>query len=419
MGHSKYYRDSEVITFSFGEEVSETWSVSNEEERREVCEKWFAFMKRHYPVIGVAKGVSETVEWNVYLDEVWNGMMGSDTCLSCYTGVSRSGYEDIILEGRKDFLGTDVTRDSGSEMGWVVSQPIWFRGRSAVERLWNTESLTVAAKVMNIKEKQSVTRNLFTTHHSRLVFPHALGMGFRGIGNVNGVLFRERVGRTMLGVVPLVKFPVYEVELFDISVVSKREMRKTAFLGRMVALNETILKDMKVMRALIDWYGGLLAGGVHSMQACGVMSWEMLIRKIKYGFLLVFVWFSDSEEGGIQAIYFYRDEKRYLLREGEVQGLEFSGRDTVRWLATWSSGVGMNIERLMVGFHWSLRELVRVKKTYRILLVDGLGLNMGVIGYGGGFLQKLGVLKGEWLEGYYMYNRFYGSVDLGSVFLLV
>ena len=419
VGHSKYYRDSEVITFSFGEEVSETWSVSNEEERREVCEKWFAFMKRHYPGLGISKGVSETVEWNVYLDEVWNGMMGSDTCLSCYTGVSRSGYEDIILEGRKDFLGTDVPKVSGSEMGWVVSQPIWFRCRSAMERLWNTESLTVAAKDMNKKEKQSVTRQLFTTHHSRLVFPHALGMGFRGIGNVNGVLFRERVGMSMLGVVPLVQFPVYEVELFDISVVSKREMRKTAFLGRIVALNETILKDMKVMRALIDWYGGLLAGGVHSMQACGVMSWEMLIRKIKYGFLLVFVWFSDSEEGGIQAIYFYRDEKRYLLREGEVQGLEFSGRDTVRWLATWSSGVGMNIERLMVGFHWSLRELVRVKKTYRILLVDGLGLNMGVIGYGGGFLQKLGVLKGEWLEGYYMYNRFYGSVDLGSVFLLV
>jgi len=148
------------------------------------------------------------------------------------------------------------------------------------------------------------------------------------------------------------------------------------------------------------------------------MSWEMLIRKIKYGFLLVFVWFSETEEGGIQAMYFYRDEKRYLLREGEVQGLELSGRDTVRWLATWN-GVGMEIERLVVGFHWSLRELVRVKKTYRILLVDSLGLNMGVLGGGSGFLQKLGVLKGEWLEGYYMYNRFYGSIDLRSVFLLV
>lgn len=420
VGHSKYYRESEVITFSFGEEVSETWSVPNEEERREVCEKWFAFMKRNYFLPGIvdkAGNEKETVEWNVYQDEVWNGMMGSDTCLSCYTGVSRSGYEDIILGVRKDLLDVDAAKVSG-EMGWVVSQPIWFRRKgwgTAMERLWNTESLTVAAKVMNIKEKQSVTRNLFTTHHSRLVFPHALGMGFRGIGNVNGVLFRERVGRTMLGVVPLVKFPVYEVELFDISVVSKREMRKTAFLGKMVALNETLLKDMKVMRALIDWYGGLLAGGIQSVEACGIMTWEMLIKKIKYGFLVVLCWF--SEEGGIQAIYFYRDEKRYLLREGEVQGLEFSGRDTVRWLATWSSGVGLDMERLLVGFHWSLRELVRVKKTYRILLVDGLGLNMGVLGYGG--LQKLGVLKGEWLEGYYMYNRFYGSVDLGSVFLLV
>lgn len=423
VGHSKYYRDSEVITFSFGEEVSETWSVSNEEERREVCEKWFAFMKLHYPGLGIAKGISETVEWNVYLDEVWNGMMGSDTCLSCYAGVSRSGYEDIILGGRKDFLGGNAGKKtpkvSGTEMGWVVSQPIWFGcRRSAMERLWNTESLTVATSNLNTKEKQSVTRNLFTTHHSRLVFPHALGMGFRGIGNVNGVLFRERVGRTMRGVVPLVRFPVYEVELFDIRVVSKREMRKTAFLGKMVCLNETNLKDMKIMRPLIDWYGKLLAGGVQSMEACGVMSWEMLIRKIKYGFLLVFVWFSETEEGGIQAMYFYRDEKRYLLREGEVQGLDFSGRDTVRWLATWN-GVGMEIERLVVvGFHWSLRELVRVKKTYRILLVDGLGLNYAILGYGG-FLQKLGVLKGEWLEGYYMYNRFYGSVDLGSVFLLV
>jgi hypothetical protein len=77
----------------------------------------------------------------------------------------------------------------------------------------------------------------------------------------------------------------------------------------------------------------------------------------------------------------------------------------------------MDMERLVVGFHWSLRELVRVKKTYRILFVDGLGLNYAILGYG--FLQKLGVLKGEWLEGYYMYNRFYGSVVLGSVFLLV
>jgi hypothetical protein len=425
VGHSKYYRESEVITFSFGEEVSEMWSVANEEERREVCEKWFAFMKLHYPGLGVAKGISETMEWNVYLDEVWNGMMGSDTCLSCYAGVSRSGYEDIILGGRKDFLGVDAEKEtpkvSGSEMGWVVSQPIWFHRKSGfwgtetgMERLWNTESLTVAGGVLNTKEKQSVTRNLFTTHHSRLVFPHALGMGFRGIGNVNGVLFRERVGMSMRGVVPLVRFPVYEVELFDISVVSKREMRKTAFLGKMVALNETVLKDMKIMRPLIDWYGDLLAGGVQSMEACGLMTWEMLIRKIKYGFLLVFVWF--SEEGGIQAIYFYRDEKRYLLREGEVQGLEFSGRDTIRWLATWSL-VGMDMERLVVGFHWSLRELVRVKKTYRILLVDGLGLNYAILGYGG--LQKLGVLKGECLEGYYMYNRFYGSVVLGSVFLLV
>jgi hypothetical protein len=420
VGHSKYYRDSEVITFSFGEEVGDMWGVSNEEERREVCDKWFAFMKLYYPVLGVAKGVSETVEWNVYLDEVWNGMMGSDTCLSCYTGVSRSGYEDIILGERKEIVGTDAAKVSG-EIGWVVSQPIWFRRRSGfwgtetgMERLWNTESLTVSTSALNKKEKQSVTRQLFTTHHSRLVFPHALGMGYRGIGNVNGVLFRERVGMSMRGVVPLVRFPVYEVELFDRSVVSKREMQKTGFLGRMVALNETILKNMKIMRPLIDWYGNLLAEGVHGMEAYGLMTWEMLIRKIKYGFLLVFVWF--SEEGVIQAIYFYRDEKRYLLREGEVQGLEFSGRDTVRWLATWN---GVSLERLVVGFHWSLRELVRVKKTYRILLVDGLGMNYAVLGYVGGFLQKLGVLKGEYLEGYYMYNRFYGSVDLGSVFLLV
>ena len=426
VGHSKYYRESEVITFSFGEEVSETWSVSNEEERKEVCDKWFAFMKRHLPGVSVniVKGVSETVEWNVYQDEVWNGMMGSDTCLSCYAGVSRGGYEDIILRGRKDFLGTDAeTPKVSGEMGWVISQPIWFHRKSGwgtdngMERLWNTESLTIAKSGMNTKEKQSVTRNLFTTHHSRLVFPRALGMGYRGIGNVNGVLFRERVGMSMLGMVPLVRFPVYEVELFDRSVVSKREMRKTAFLGRMVALNETILKDMKVMRALIDWYGELLAGGVHGIDACGIMTWEMLIKKIKYGFLLVFVWFSDLEEGGIQAIYFYRDEKRYVLMEGEVQGMEFSGRDTIRWLATWK-GVGMNMEGLTVGFQLSLRELVRVKKTYRVLLVDGLGMNMGVLGYGGG-LQKLGVLKGECLEGYYMYNRFYGSVDLGSVFLLI
>jgi hypothetical protein len=69
--------------------------VANEEERREVCEKWFDFMKRNW-VIGNSENGKETVEWNVYLDEVWNGMMGSNTCLSCYTGVSRSGYENII-----------------------------------------------------------------------------------------------------------------------------------------------------------------------------------------------------------------------------------------------------------------------------------------------------------------------------------
>jgi len=202
VGHSKYYRDTEVITFSFGEEVGDMWSVANEEERKEICEKWFDFMKLHcYQRLAVAKDDLETVEWNVYLDEVWNGMMGSDTCFSCYAGVSRGGYEDIILGGRKENSDKNAENKTAKvsatkEMGWVVSQPVWFRYKSggwgtdanAMERLWNTESITIATSDMNTKEKQSVTRQLFTTHHSRLVFPHSLGMGFRGIGNVVGKL---------------------------------------------------------------------------------------------------------------------------------------------------------------------------------------------------------------------------------------
>ena len=432
VGHSKYYCDSEVITFSFGDEVLDTWSVANEEERREVCEKWFDFMKRNWCN---SENGKETVEWNVYLDEVWNGIMGSNTCLSCYTGVSRSGYENVMLGERKEKLGTDASKVS--EMGWVVSQPIWFWKRGGIdwnflgfgvqekkgigmERLWNTENITVSYD-LDKKEKQSVTRRLFTTHHSRLIFSTVLGMGYRGIGNVNGGLFRERVGMSMCGVVPLVRFPVYEVEMFDRSVVSKREMRKTAFLGRMVALNETVLKDMKVMRSLIDWYGNVLSGGVQGMGTIAFMTWEMLIKKIKYGFLVVFVWFSSDDFTAINAIYFYRDEKRYILMEGEVQGMDFSGKDTIRWLATWN-GVGLGMEMLVTGFQWSLRELVRVKKTYRILLVDGLGLNYVILNSSEKEmnLNRLGVLKGEWVDGYYTYNRFYGEcMNLSSVFMLI
>jgi len=101
--------------------------------------------------------------------------------------------------------------------------------------------------------------------------------------------------------------------------------------------------------------------------------------------------------------------------------MDFSGKDTVRWLATWN-GSGLGMDMLVTGFQWSLRELVRVKKTYRILLVDGLGFNSVILNSSEKEirLDRLGVLKGEWVDGYYMYNRFYGEcMNLGSVFVLV
>jgi hypothetical protein len=72
-----------------------------------------------------------------------------------------------------------------------------------------------------------------------------------------------------------------------------------------------------------------------------------------------------------------------------------------------------------------LREMRRIRKTFRVLRIEGLGYNLGLIAAlsvsGGGEVGTLeiGKIVNREICAYYFYNRFWGELDVRKCFILL
>lgn len=479
---NKYYLE-DIVSLSFNTGIKNEIQNSiedklDEEDRKEAIEKWYKYVSNT-----VTEDMIYNVAmcWNMNKYNVTNGLMIGDICLSCYIGEHLgSNLLDISSNFDREISGNTIYKKE-TEKGWIVTQSFWLRRLSGwyendyskqiittifdwlwgkdenegKERLWNVLSLCVRSKT-NVKEQQYLTRKLFSTHMARIVFPKYIGCGYRGYGEINGGLFRQRMNNdnnsNMKGVIPFMVLDVIEMEL-NRNVVrpfSKRELIRlgSSGRGRMVRITNILLRERVWMEILYNWYSEIEKGNSMSnnMEWIGMMDWDIFLKRIEYGFLHIFVWVFDSNdvskktkseeyEFEIGSIYFFRDEYKTEKIEGEIKGMKIIEKKVVSWIGTWqnlnsfSLGLGlrnrntrMDIEIGWLGLRFALSELVRIDNGYVILRLEGMGKNGDIILSENWFDTKgkdIGTIRTKWQEAYYLYNRFYGNFNPCNCFLVV
>jgi hypothetical protein len=358
--------------------------------------------------------------------------------------------------------------------GWIMSYPVyyWFSdsgwscggvlgdllgGRNRREKsgeTWKVDYLCVR-RSMEKKERVEVARKLFTTHLYRLVFPDLSVLagkgGGKGGGNEvrrNSALFRgDPMEESMRKVVPIVRFQVWEVELAEKEIwpLSKRwgaqGRRKWVLMG---GKDGTVMENRLWRNWLEGWYsgGGGIGGNGGAMggfRMVSIATLAMFLDKMATGDWFVWVLFrpmgfgkegevenmglGDAEE--IEAVLCFRNERCLLERKEEIRGMAGSGTEVFTLMGSWFLA-GVSVKEGREIFRRGLREMRRVRKTFRMLRVEEMGYNVGLLdslrvsgsGYGGNELLIGKVVKRDWMA-YYFYNRFWGEVDALRCFVVL
>jgi hypothetical protein len=159
--------------------------------------------------------------------------------------------------------------------------------------------------------------------------------------------------------------------------------------------------------------------------------WTMILDKMATDDWFVWVLFrpfveeEETESGGvgeeIEAVLCFRNEHCLIEGKDEIRGMAGSGREVFTLIGSWFLG-GVSLEEGREAFRQGLREMRRVRKTFRILKVEMLGYNMGLLDSlrvsGNVELQIGRVVKQDW-QAYYFYNRFWEEVDARKCFILL
>ena len=368
----------------------------------------------------------------------------------------------------------DVNDGEKEGDGWLMTYPVyyWFsesgwscggvlgdlygngKNKERSGETWKVDYLCVR-RDMEKKEQTEVARKLFTTHLYRLVFPDFTARGGKGAirGYRNSALFRGNpLEESMCKVLPIVKFQIVEVELAEKEVwplskrwnMSRRRWVKMGVGGnRENGLNATVIENRLWRNWLEGWYlnggGGSNGGAIGGFKMVGVMTYAMWLDKLKTGDWYVWVLFrpfsrgesgigGDSNELGgeeIEAVLCFRNERCLVERQNEIRGMAGSGTEIFTLVGSWFKR-GVSVEEGRDIFRSGLREMRRVRKTFRILRVEVLGYNIGLMnslrvsggGQGGNELKIGYIVKRDWMA-YYFYNRFWGEIDARNCFMLL
>jgi hypothetical protein len=151
----------------------------------------------------------------------------------------------------------------------------------------------------------------------------------------------------------------------------------------------------------------------------------MMVDKVATEDWIVWVLFS---EGGledmvveeIECVLFFRNERCLLEHKDEIRGMAGSGREIFSLVGSWFAR-GVSVLEGKDFFIRGLREMRRIRKTFRVLRIEGLGYNLGLIaalGVSGGGLE-IGKIVNREICAYYFYNRFWGDLEARKCFILL
>lgn len=479
IGYNKYYLD-DIVTLYFNTSYLSEDKLS-EEDRKEAVDKWMIYVSN---TLLEDMTYDVGMSWNMNKHNVTNGLMIGDICLSCFIGERQKSdlYELSNREKSGNFnkkekkeKNENDENNKENEKGWIVTQSFWLRRlcryendylrqivtntldwlwgkdeNECKERLWNVLSLCVRSSLD--KERQYLTRKLFSTHMARIVFSKPIDSRYRCIGEVSGGIFRQRItnnnNSNMKGVIPFIVLDVIEMEL-NRNVVrpfSKRELKRlgSSGRGRMVRVTNVLLKERVWMELLYNWYYEFEKGNcINGMEWIGMVDWDIFLKRIEYGFLHIFLWIFESTDANnkngvnemeIGSIYFFKDENKTEKLEGDIKGMRVIEKKVISWIGTWqnlncfSFGLGLRNKDIQMdkeigwlGLRFALSELVRVDTNYTILRLEGMGKNVDILSENW-FETKglnIGNIRTRWQEGYYLYNRFYGTFNACNCFLII
>jgi hypothetical protein len=354
--------------------------------------------------------------------------------------------------------GSDANGGKELADGWMMTYPIYYcfsesrwsyggvlgdifgvgsngGGRKKSGETWKVDYLCIR-RSMEKKERVEMVRKLFTTHLYRLVFPDGGGVVKKGVMNGirrNSALFRgDPLDESMRKVIPIVRFQVIEMELTEKEIwpLSRRwasGRRKWVLMG---GKDGTVMENRLWRNWLEGWYsgGGGVSGNGGAMgefRMVGVATFAMFMDKIATGDWFVWVLFRPLgfEDGGeeIEAVLCFRNERCLIEGKDEIRGMAGSGTEVFTLMGSWFIR-GISLEEGREIFRRGLREMRRVRKTFRILRVEVLGYNMSLMDSlrvsGNGELEIGRVIKRDWMA-YYFYNRFLGEVEARRCFIMI
>lgn len=409
------------------------------------------FLKREWIVgagSGDISGGAFTRTFTLSAADLEKGV-GRGAVISLYS-LSKFPVWDASFSGGSDGSGGG---GNGGD-GWMMTYPIyyWFSesgwscggvlgdlvGESSRERsgeTWKVDYLCVRRSVAK-KERVEVVRKLFSTHLYRLVFPVGGGVGGKGAmdGIRNSALFRaDPLDESMRKVVPVVRFGIVEVELAEKEVwPSSRRWAASRRKWVMMGGKDGTVVENRLWRAWVEgWFsggGGGNGGSLGGFRFVGVATLSMWLDKMATGDWYVWVLFRPAVGGEekrevveeIEAVLCFRNERCLIEGKDEIRGMAGSGTEVFTLMASWFLG-DVSLEEGRDIFRRGLREMRRVRKTFRVLRVECLGYNVGLLEalrVSGSELEIGRVVKRDWMA-YYFYNRFWGEVEARRCFLVL
>ena len=411
-------------------------------------EKYTEFLKKEW-ILGV-EGDSYTRSFKLSAGDLEKGA-GSGAVISSFA-LAKYPWWDASFSG-----GLDT---SGGEMGgrgWMMTYPvyywisepgiscggvlgdIWGNGGYGNEKegeTWKVDYLCVSRGVAGgvggsgivKKDGVEIVRTLFTTHLYYLIFGLGSGSGIRR----NSALFRgDPMSESMRKVVPLVRFGVVEVELDEKKIwpLSKRNWSRGRKWVKVDAKNMTIMQFRLWKKWMEGWYSsgggsGGNGGALGGFQMVGVFPWSMMMDKVATEDWIVWVLFSsalgEGEMEEIESVLFFRNERCLLEHKDEIRGMTGSGTEIFSLVGSWFAR-GVSVLEGKECFIRGLREMRRIRKTFRVLRIEGLGYNLGLIAelnVSGGVLE-VGKIVNREVCAYYFYNRFWGELEARKCFILL
>lgn len=414
-------------------------------------EKYAEFLKKKWITRGGEDSYTRTFKLSAA--ELEKGA-GGGAVISSYC-LSKVPWWDASFSGGYDASGGGV-----GGRGWMMTYPVYYwilepgwscggvlgdllgsgsgGGNEKEGETWKVDYLCVSRGVAGgvgekIAKKNGVeiVRKLFTTHLYHLIFGAGLGSGGKG-GRRNSALFRANpISESMRKVVPLVRFGVIEINLDEKEVwpLSKRNWDGRKSWVQVDMKNMTVMRMRLWKKWMEGWYssgggGGGNGGALGRFQMVGVFQWSMLVNKICIGDWIVWVLFSselgegDMEE--IECVLFFRNEWCLLEHKDEIRGMAGSGTEIFSLVGSWFAR-GISVMEGKECFRRGLREMRRIRKTFRVLRIEGLGYNLGLISALGvsGDLLEVGKITNREICAYYFYNRFWGELEARKCFIIL